>query len=84
MTIAGAFGSCNGELGRPPVPIVSGTHTSTSIPRFVHCVLAQARGEQPDESIGISVAHYVHPISAQARGDHPDESIAISLPPLVR
>jgi hypothetical protein len=43
---------------------------------------AQARGDQPDESIAISVAHHAHPAPARARGAQPDESIAISLPTL--
>ena len=80
----GAFVGCNGLLGRPLVRIASSERTQTSILRFVHCASAQARGDQPEESIVISVAPHAYPAPAQARGDQPEESIVISLRCLAR
>jgi hypothetical protein len=79
--MVGAFVCCNGLLGRPLVRIISGARTEQ--PRSRASLIAsspQARGDQPDESIEISVAHHAYPAPAQARGDQPEKSIAISLP----
>jgi hypothetical protein len=48
-------------LQRPVRPAADTNHFThvrlkTSLPRFAHCDLAQARGGQPDESIAITVA----------------------------
>jgi len=49
--MVGAFVCCNGLLGRPLVRPVPGAGPRASTRRFVHCGSAQARGDQPDESL---------------------------------